>query len=225
MARAGFRFEPQAVSLPESATSAGEQEQAADSALNRVVTEMAQAQANLVPFMEALARRVTLALRLAPNSSIPDGTKELADLAKLQRQISKEMSGIHELASKLPAFVSLVRNCGNHPDPGAVENEMSTLATEMQAMTERMQEHLQAFAYPFPHPRSPLTVAEFARPEKAADNRWEKAFAESETHLERLCALNYRLIGRLLALAAAAEIKLDEAECNAPREDRVTPNP
>jgi hypothetical protein len=69
-------------------------------------------------------------------------------------------------------------------------------------------------AYPFPHARGSLTVAEFARPDTAASSRWEQAFSETNSHIEKLFALNFRLIGRILASADAAETKLNASSHN-----------
>jgi hypothetical protein len=52
-------------------------------------------------------------------------------------------------------------------------------------------------------------VAEYARSEQSTDNEWVRAYLEAGAHVERLFALNYRLIGRLLASARAAESTLE----------------
>jgi hypothetical protein len=214
LARAGFRVEPGKFGLPETATSAGEQERASQMVLTHVVADLADVRAGLEPFMEAMRLRVTLALRLAAASTDPAGEKILTDLAPVHRQVSAEMAALHELSSELPAFVLLAQNHGNHANPGDVEREMSKLAEEMQAVTAGIQGRLKPLAYPFPHARGPLTVAEFAGPDTAASSRWEQAFSETNSHIEKLFALNFRLIGRILALADVAETKLNASQQN-----------
>ncbi|HKX63162.1 MAG TPA: M48 family metalloprotease [Verrucomicrobiae bacterium] len=214
MTRAGFRLEPDKFGLPETAASSGEQERAAQVALNRVEVELAEARTGLEAFMEAIRLRVTLALRLAGHSTEPGEANVLAELAPVHRQVSAEMAALHELASELPAFVLLAQNHGNHTNPGEVEQEMSKVAGEMQAVTSGIQGRLKPLAYPFPHAKGPLTVADYARPEGAATSRWEQAFSETNSHIEKLFALNFRLIGRILALADAAEKKLNASPQN-----------
>ena len=65
--------------------------------------------------------------------------------------------------------------------------------------------------YPFPHARGRLTIAEYARSEKPADNDWQRAYLDSDAHVDRLFALHYRLIGRTLAHVQAVEKTLEQA--------------
>ena len=69
---------------------------------------------------------------------------------------------------------------------------------------------MKQFVYPFAHARGALTVAEYARFEKPAENDWQRAYLDSGAHVERLFALHYRLVGRILALAAAGEATLEK---------------
>jgi hypothetical protein len=46
---------------------------------------------------------------------------------------------------------------------------------------------------------------EYLHNEKACENEWESIYRESNSHLERLFALHYRLLGRLLVIADIAE--------------------
>ena len=72
----------------------------------------------------------------------------------------------------------LARNCGNHPNPTVVDNEIGPLVDELQFLIGVIQKRLTSFTYPFPHARGPLTVADYARSEKASDSKWERAYLE-----------------------------------------------
>ena len=116
------------------------------------------------------------------------------------------MARAHELGSKANAFLVLVKNRGNHPNHAVVDKIVSELAAELQSILDGLQERLKPFAYPFPHARSRLTVAEYARYDKTAESDWQRVYLDSNTHAERLFALHYRLTGRLLARVDAAEL-------------------
>jgi hypothetical protein len=55
-----------------------------------------------------------------------------------------------------------------------------------------------------------LTIPEYTRYEKTCQNEWESVYRESDSRLDRLFALHYRLIGRLLVLADIAEKDLEQ---------------
>ena len=74
-----------------------------------------------------------------------------------------------------------------------------------------MQSPLGNLPYPFPHPRGQLTVVEYARYEKVCKHEWETVYRESNSLLDQLFALHYRLIGRLLVLAETAEKNLEQS--------------
>src|SRR5262245_19234643 len=78
------------------------------------------------------------------------------------------------------------------------------------AIDTGIQERLQKFTYPFPHPRSPLTVADYARYEKPAELELQRVYLDCNAHVDRLFALHYRLIGRILIHADVAETGLDK---------------
>lgn len=208
LAKAGFKLEPKAFGLPEYATSAHEQEIAARFALDETSAAISDGLRKLEPFMTALRERVTLALRIAPanrSASNSDTATDVAELLRLLAAVGAEMRPAHEIGSKLRAFTLLAQNRGNHREPAEVDKEVSELAVELQNQTRGIQERLGQFAYPFPHARGRLTVSGYARSEKPAENDWQRAYLDGIAHVDRLFALNYRLIGRILGLADTAE--------------------
>ena len=211
LATAGFKLEPAEFGLPESATSPAELETAARFALDETSSVMADRFAKLEPFMTLLRQRVTLALALHTKSGIvaSDAGREVGDLVRLLAAVGSEMSRAHEMGSKLPAFTLLAQNRGNHSNPADVDKQVSQLVTELQAIITGIQERLGSYDYPFPHARGQLSVADYLRSEKPADNDWHRAYLDSDAHVDRLFALNYRLIGRVLALTEAAEKPLE----------------
>jgi len=212
LTKAGFKVQSKEFGLPEDATSAGEQETAARFALKQTSNAISEQVAKMEPFMAALRQRIALALRLAgPGRSEPqpETKDELAELARVLAAVGAEMARAHELGSKLKAFVLLVENRGNHSTPDQVDKAASELAAELQSLVQVIQEHLKAFTYPFPHARGRLTLAEYARFEKPEENEWARAYLDANAHVDRLFALNYRLVGRILACADAAERSLE----------------
>lgn len=212
LSRAGFAIETKALGLPESAKSPGELEAAAQIALAEASTALAQHRTGLEPFFAALRERVTLALRYAMaenDASDPKAAGEWTGLAPLLAALGTEMPRVREIGMKLRAFTVLLQNVDQPSQPAALEKTLKALASELQSRVGQVQSRLKPFAYPFPHPRSPLTVAEYARSEKPAEHQWQRAYMDSDAHVDRLFALNYRLIARILAVANAAEARLE----------------
>jgi len=212
LAKAGFKLESTAFGLPESATSPGEQETAARRALEEASAAMLDRLAKLEPFMAALRQRVTLALRLAQaNRSVSnaEGAGALAELAPLLAAVGAEMARTHEIGAKLNAFRLLAQNRDNYSNPAEVDEVVAQLVAELQFLIGEIQGRLNRFTYPFPHARGRLTVAEYARSEKSAENDWQRAYLDGDAHVDRLFALHYRLIGRILAQSDAVETSLE----------------
>jgi hypothetical protein len=163
--------------------------------------------------MAALRQRVTLALRLAPagkNILSSEAASELAGLARLLAAVGAEMPRAREIGSKLGAFSLLAQNRGSHSNPDGVDEALSALAAELKSLIAGIQERLQPFPYPFPHARGRLTVAEYARSEKPAEFELQRVYQEGVSHVDRLFALHYRLVGRILVHADAGETSLEK---------------
>ncbi len=212
LAKAGFKVEAHEFGLPNSAISAGDQEIAARKALAENSVAMSHSHTQLKPFMGALGKRLMLSLQLAQAKGIVlhlEGANDLAELTRLLAAVGAEMPRAHELASKLNPFMLLAQNRENHSNPGEVDHVASELAAEMKGLVAGIQQRLKDFVYPFPHARGRLSVADYARPEKTGDHEWQRVYLDSDAHVDRLFALHYKLIGRLLAYANTAELALD----------------
>lgn len=210
LARAGFRLEPKEFGLPADCNSAGEQASVAQSALEQASADITQRLNQLEPFASALRLRVMIALRLGREgvNRLEDADR-IADYARLLAAVGAEMPHAHRIAVKEKAFAMLAQNCGNHSDPSQVESVIKELMAELEDFVRGVQQRLRNFTYPFPHARGQLTVAEYARYEKPSDNDWARAYLDADAHVDRLFALNYRLIGRILVFAEAVEKRLD----------------
>lgn len=208
LSKARFKLEPKAFGLREGATSPAEQETAASRALSETSAAISVTLEKLEPFVSALRQRVTCALRGSNSGS------EVAELAELLAVVGAEMSRAQELGTKANAFLVLVKNRGNHPNPGAVDEVASELAAELRSLLDGIQERLKPFAYPFPHARGQLTVAEYARYDKTTESDWQRVYLDSSTHAERLFALHYRLTGQVLARFDAVESHANQGAVN-----------
>ena len=213
LTKAGFKLKPGSFGLPEEPMSLSEQETAAQSVLEDTTAAISERLTQLDPFMAALRQRVTLALRLAQagkNVLTSEAASEVADLARLLAAVGAEMPRAREIGSKLGAFSLLAQNRGNHSDPEGVDKATWALAAELKSLIAGIQERLKAFPYPFPHARGRLTVAEYARSEKPADFELQRVYQDAHSHVDRLFALHYRLVGRILVHADAAETSLEK---------------
>jgi Zn-dependent protease with chaperone function len=207
LAKAGFRIEPKEFGLPETAVSPGTQEIEARAASEVASATALDRAAKLGPFMAALRERVTFALVLAQrNAADSTGNPgELPALTRLLAAIGTEIQFGHEMATRLRALMLLAQNRGNHSAPGVVDQALSELASQLKTRVTGIQQRLNSFPYPFPHPRAPLTVAEYARSEKPADNDLHRAYLDADSHVDRLFALHYQLLGKVLAYANQGE--------------------
>ena len=213
LTQAGFKLKPGAFGLPDEPLSLSEQETAARSALEETTAAISDQLTKLDPFMAALRQRVTLALRLAlAGESVltPEAASELAELAPLLAAVGAEMPRAREIGSKLFALPLLAENPGNHPDRARVDKAAWALAAELKSLIGGIQERLKPFPYPFPHARGRLTVADYARSEKPSDFELQRVYQDAHSHVDRLFALHYRLVGRILVHADAGEMSLEK---------------
>jgi Zn-dependent protease with chaperone function len=213
LAKAGFKLDTEPFGLPARALSAHEQEIAARMLLEETRTAQSNHLKKLEPFMSALQNRVMLALRIAQgraNGLEQANAAEIAELTRVLAAVAVEMPVAHDIASQLEAFLSLAQNRGNHSQPGHVDQVLSEFSAKLRPLLAGIQERLQKFNYPFPHPRSPLTVADYAHYEKPAEFELQRLYLDCNAHVDRLFALHYKLVGRILAYADAAETELDK---------------
>ena len=206
LARAGFRLELGAYGLPLRATTCREQELAAGLALEETNAALSERFARLDQFMTALRQRVILAVRLGQVNE----ASEVAELARVLAAVGAELPHAYQLGSGRNAFALLAQNRDNHSNPAEVDKVVSELVSELKTLIGGIQERLKQFSYPFEHARGRLTVAEYARFEKPAENDSQRAYLDSGAHVERLFALHYRLAGRILSLVDTGEATLEK---------------
>jgi hypothetical protein len=218
LAKARFSVTPKEFGLPEAATTIPSQEIAARSLADKTRATTALQLATLDPFVTALRQRVTLALRFAMTTAretSPETASEIETPGSLLVAVGAEMPGVYEIGAKLRACSLLAQNRANHPDPAHLDKVASEIALEMQTLLGLIQERLKDWFYPFPHPRGQLGVAEYLAPEKLMGKEWQRSYVEIDASVDRLFTLHYRLLGKLLAHADAAEKAL-ETQATAP---------
>jgi Zn-dependent protease with chaperone function len=214
LSAAGFRVSAKDFELPENATSVSEQEIAARFGKDEASQAVAAHTKKVDEFISALRTRVTLAFQLSSDleGAAPDSISEAKSTAAVLVAVGGTLSSLHQIGTRLRAFTALAQNRGNHSRPADVDAQMSKVAAEMRKLLTEVQSQLGNLPYPFPHPRGQLTVVEYAHYEKLCQNEWESVYHESSSHLERLFALHYRLLGRRLADVEAAETRLGTKE-------------
>ncbi len=213
---AGFKVEPKAFGLPESATSAAEQEAAAKLGMEEAAGVLSRKNESLAPFIAALSTRLSRVLQLVRQTADPMGAEvlEIENLTQVLTTVGATLPNLHRIGTRLNAFNLLAKNYGNHSNPARVGTQMSRLAAELRKLGADVRSPLGTVPYPFPHPRGRLTIAEYAHYEKPCKNEWETAFQEGNALVERMFALHYRLLGRLLVIAANFEKALEDSGGN-----------
>lgn len=202
---AGFKIEPKEFGLLEYKAVASTQHAAATQALEEVSRAIQQELARLEPFCAALRTRLTCALQLQAGTFAPEPAAELEGTVRALAALGAGLRSVHLMGIRLRAFVVLAQNRGNHSQPGSVDAQLSRLAVELRTLLTEVHAPLAGIPYPFQHPRGQLTIADYARYEKPCESEWESIFQESSACVERLFALHYRLLGRLLMVAEQAE--------------------
>jgi Zn-dependent protease with chaperone function len=217
LAKAGFKFEPKNFGLSTRRTAPADLEQAARMALDEAKEAIRGDLAAVEPFFQGLRQRVDCAIRLLELDSggvPPAALREMVELRRLLAAVGAEIPGLHETGSRLRALVMLAQSRPNHPNPGIVDHEIAALAKELEDRTNGIQQRLTAFRYPFPHAKGELSIAEFARPEKHDPANLQSILENSQTQVDRLLNLHYRLVGCLLVHADRVESRLPSGEIN-----------
>jgi hypothetical protein len=212
LALANFKLDAKEFGLPAYATSPSQQETALRLALDEIINGKEGRLAKIKPFAAALAQRIQLALSAADAQA----SAEAKPLVPLLQAVTAELPRLREIVGKANAFSLLGQNQANHPRPDKVRQVMGEVAADLKRLIDSLQQSLNNFQYPFPHPRAPLTVAEYARSEKPADNEWHRLYMDSHSHAERLFALHYRLTGRILKCADTGEAILERINVSTP---------
>ncbi|HEY0551282.1 MAG TPA: M48 family metallopeptidase [Verrucomicrobiae bacterium] len=209
---AGFQLEPGSFGLPDDAKSTGAQEAAAIAAMDQSNYAISGYLASVEPFVLALRERVSLALQLAlmRNMTSAEAVSEIQALTRLLAAVAAQIPRLHQIGSRLRGFSVLAQNRAGHSDPAEVDKKVEQLTGELETFTGEIQRGLAAFAYPFAHARGQLTVAEYARSEKLPTDKWDRVYVDANAHLDRLFTLHYRLVGKILAHADAAEKALND---------------
>jgi len=213
---AGFKVNPIEFGLAADATSVAEQRVAASDAICAAEEKIRLRTTRVSEFVAALLQRVTLALAYAKSrcalgqGTVPDD--EIEPLIAVLVAVGGVMPAVREVARRLRPFVLLAQNRDRHTKPDVVDSAMERLATELRQLIGKIQTALRDLKYPFAHPRGSITVAEYARYEKLCRHEFERVFQDANAHVERLFALHYRLVGRVLLAAARAEEELQPGQ-------------
>ncbi len=209
---AGFRITPREFGLSERTRSVSKQCQAVSAAICAAEDKLRHRMAEVDEFVVALRQRVTLALQLAKSrraarqdSAINEETDSLIPVLVAVGAI---MPLVREVGKRQGAFVLLAQNRNRHTKPDVVDSAMERLATELRQLIAKIQAALGNLKYPFTHPRGSITVAEYARYENPCGHEFERVFRDADAHVERLFALHYRLVGKILLAAELAENNL-----------------
>ena len=209
---AGFTLTIGSFGLPESADSVGEQIDAVRKRLAEINTALAESSVELKHFVGATCERVIADLESLRLPEVYEAVSKVADfraeadrLLKVYAVLGTVMPLLRKMGRKLRAFLVLIQNRANHGSPDKVDSEIDKVARELRESLAQIQSNLQGLQYPFPHARGEISLVEYARHGKREDSEWKTVFEESNTHLERLFSLHYRVLGRLLVIADQVE--------------------
>jgi hypothetical protein len=214
LSRAKFRIKAEDFGLPPITGDIEVHEIKAEKGARDCSSRMTDLILQLQPFMVALRRRTALALWFALQREAQSDSGKgptTRELMKILSALGAELQILHDMGCKFSAFGILGQNRGNHSDPATVDGTARAIVDELGKTIAGMDERLNSYDYPFAHARSPLSIAKFAESETPSQNDFQRVFENTNTHLDRLFTLHYKVLGKLLSKAHEAE-KLMEAE-------------
>lgn len=164
----------------------------------------------LQPFEAAAKTRLLAALQLL---RLPLVATSIPDAVKLQDH-AKQMSWV--LSRLAPAFdplLELRRECASlevllqyRQSHGAnTLSEIDNLLTRIQELLNKIQESVGTIRYPFQHASQNLFVSDYARNKEYDSDPYQRLLREGNSHVEKLIALYYRLLGNLITVAETVE--------------------
>jgi Zn-dependent protease with chaperone function len=190
------------------------------SLLNSVRGRQEQLARELEPFEQAarlrlltalnLLRTPAVAARIPATQSLHD---EVLDLIHVFGKLSAAFPPLLELRKEFAVLQTLLGAGGQfHSEQAA--GALSQSAQRCNQRLAEIQAALGSAGYPFEHPKGRISVADYARARQFDSNPSRMAQLESQSHLQMLFALYYRLLGRLAYLALQVEAQVGGAPLN-----------
>ena len=173
-----------------------------------------QNQQELEPFLQAGRARLMTALSLlrtpATAAALPDTQRlqeEVLDLLHVSAKVSAAFPPLLELRRESAVLQALLAFRGRvHSE--MLDSASASARTRCHDLLACIQKLFGTTGYPFAHPKGPITIVEFARAKEYDADPLLMTFKETESHLQMLFALYYRVLARLIAIALPVEQQL-----------------
>ena len=203
--QAGFAFSP---------TDAGFESDDLDRIQDEAL-QNSQAAAALEPFDTAARARLTDAIQLL---SVPQIIRPIPEAPRLRDEARELLWTLSRLTGIFPTLLELRRDCaalavllqyrasGQPADNLAFTLE--TLCTGIQERVNQIQEHTSRVRHPFPQTAEPALLNEHLRNKEYHADPAELTLREGTSHVEKITALYWRLLGALVIIAERVESSL-----------------
>lgn len=183
----------------------------------RLAVQMEQAGIDLKDFARVAGDRLQAALELLQQ---PAGILQLKDatpladeagrLAIVLSAIGQAFEVLHCIRRRLPCVPLLVKQRPQHSEPARVDRQLANVAGELMGFLKEARTAIQTVPYPFQSPRDLLSVADYAQATSQYANELEVIYADSQAHVDRLFALYYQILGRLVVIGGIVEARVEE---------------
>jgi hypothetical protein len=178
-------------------------------ALRAAEEEIEQRRLEVAPLLDALSRRLGLALDSLERSSAQEPRRaEAATLRAVAASIEKAASGFVSAALSFDVVQILFTNGQGKNLPEAFHRTFRSAATELWRWVEKLRSGLEALSYPFEHAGRRQTIGKHVVPELKTPKDVPLTCGAFVTARDRLRTLYFRTLGRLAEIAEDVEREL-----------------
>lgn len=206
LTRARIQFKAKAFNLPKA------DHQSALEVRKKAARKMEKAAGNLSEIRDWAKLRFTANLQILNDN---DYTGYFENCAELRADAAAQTNAIaafgrtHEefdqLRYRFECLQLLLEVAQNGEVTEELKNQIERLASEVLDHVYKIDKYNGRVKFPFPHVDGEITIAQYTKPERNSSNEIEKALIEGSSMLDKLPALYFRILGRLVVISQTVE--------------------
>jgi Zn-dependent protease with chaperone function len=184
--------------------------------LRSVEAQQEELGVSLEPFRQAARLRLMTALNLLPTPSVAAAfpqfqqtQEEVRDLLHVAATLGAAFPYLHQLRKEYSGLQTLlgVREQNGVLEPAA-HTALADSVQRVNGLLSQIRTKLGATGLPLLRVGSPISIADYARSKEFDSDPARMAQLEAQSHLQKLFAVYYEVLGRLVALALRVEEQL-----------------
>jgi hypothetical protein len=201
--------------------------EAVEAARDRALAALRELDKEMLPFTEATARRMTLALALLEAdlvaSRVPDGPLRRDEAralypcaAHLNRRIAPELVGLLSTFQACHGLIVLFQEGKNERNEPLIKAVLRAGGQFHERLTDLKWKLGDAIAYPFEHAQDDMSLGRYVLPQVPNSQDLRDLMGAGQEAYERIVSLHHRVLGRLATICEAVETKLGFSSLNVP---------